>query len=207
MPASASGDVEGGSSCFLPHSLRLAVPALAAALLSAATASAQPLAMNDPIPFPASIFQQVVPRARAFSAISRKTPAASRRRRRSSSADRSSPTTPARRPAPSSSIRRTPISTTCSAAAARSATASASAATASPGRARRASRASRNGRTGIRRAEMIARQPYLPRFMAGGPGNPLGARAMYLGNSHVPHPRHQRAAAPSASACRRAASG
>ena len=32
-------------------------------------------------------------------------------------------------------------------------------------------------------AEMIARQPYLPRFMAGGPGNPLGARAMYLGTS------------------------
>ena len=30
---------------------------------------------------------------------------------------------------------------------------------------------------------MIARQPYLPRFMAGGPGNPLGARAMYLGNT------------------------
>jgi lipoprotein-anchoring transpeptidase ErfK/SrfK len=29
--------------------------------------------------------------------------------------------------------------------------------------------------------EMIVRQPYLPRFMAGGPGNPLGARAMYLG--------------------------
>ena len=28
--------------------------------------------------------------------------------------------------------------------------------------------------------EMISRQPYLPRFMAGGPGNPLGARAMYL---------------------------
>jgi lipoprotein-anchoring transpeptidase ErfK/SrfK len=32
-------------------------------------------------------------------------------------------------------------------------------------------------------AEMIARQPYLPRFVAGGPGNPLGARAMYLGTS------------------------
>jgi lipoprotein-anchoring transpeptidase ErfK/SrfK len=32
-------------------------------------------------------------------------------------------------------------------------------------------------------AEMIERQPYLPRMMAGGPGNPLGARAMYLGNS------------------------
>jgi lipoprotein-anchoring transpeptidase ErfK/SrfK len=29
--------------------------------------------------------------------------------------------------------------------------------------------------------EMIERQPYLPRWMAGGPGNPLGARAMYLG--------------------------
>ncbi len=32
-------------------------------------------------------------------------------------------------------------------------------------------------------AEMVARQPYLPRFMAGGPSNPLGARALYLGNS------------------------
>ena len=32
-------------------------------------------------------------------------------------------------------------------------------------------------------AEMLERQPYLPRFMAGGPGNPLGARAMYLGGS------------------------
>ncbi len=31
--------------------------------------------------------------------------------------------------------------------------------------------------------EMIQRQPYLPRFMAGGPTNPLGARAMYLGNT------------------------
>ena len=30
---------------------------------------------------------------------------------------------------------------------------------------------------------MIARQPYLPRFMAGGPGNPLGARAMFLGKT------------------------
>jgi len=28
--------------------------------------------------------------------------------------------------------------------------------------------------------DMLRRQPYLPRFMAGGPGNPLGARAMYL---------------------------
>jgi lipoprotein-anchoring transpeptidase ErfK/SrfK len=31
--------------------------------------------------------------------------------------------------------------------------------------------------------EMLTRQPYLPRFMAGGPGNPLGARAMFLGHT------------------------
>jgi lipoprotein-anchoring transpeptidase ErfK/SrfK len=31
--------------------------------------------------------------------------------------------------------------------------------------------------------DMLARQPYLPRMMAGGPGNPLGARAMYLSGS------------------------
>ncbi|MBA4789567.1 MAG: L,D-transpeptidase family protein [Rhizobiales bacterium] len=31
--------------------------------------------------------------------------------------------------------------------------------------------------------EMIERQPYLPRFMAGGPGNPLGARTLYLGGT------------------------
>ncbi len=31
--------------------------------------------------------------------------------------------------------------------------------------------------------EMIERQPYLPRFMAGGESNPLGARALYLGNT------------------------
>jgi lipoprotein-anchoring transpeptidase ErfK/SrfK len=30
---------------------------------------------------------------------------------------------------------------------------------------------------------MITRQPYLPRFMAGGPGNPLGARALYIGET------------------------
>jgi lipoprotein-anchoring transpeptidase ErfK/SrfK len=32
-------------------------------------------------------------------------------------------------------------------------------------------------------AEMIERQPYLPRFMAGGESNPLGARALYLGKT------------------------
>ena len=31
--------------------------------------------------------------------------------------------------------------------------------------------------------EMIGREPYLPRFMAGGEGNPLGGRALYLGKS------------------------
>ncbi|MEP9351978.1 L,D-transpeptidase [Xanthobacter sp. KR7-65] len=32
-------------------------------------------------------------------------------------------------------------------------------------------------------SEMIQRQPYLPRFMAGGPGNPMGARALYIGGT------------------------
>jgi len=32
-------------------------------------------------------------------------------------------------------------------------------------------------------SEMIERQPGLRRFMAGGPGNPLGARALYLSKS------------------------
>ncbi|GHE62085.1 L,D-transpeptidase [Camelimonas fluminis] len=31
--------------------------------------------------------------------------------------------------------------------------------------------------------DMLKRQPYLPRFMAGGPGNPMGARALYLGST------------------------
>ena len=41
----------------------------------------------------------------------------------------------------------------------------------------------RNGRTGPRRAEMLRRRPDLPRHMEGGPQNPLGARALYLGSS------------------------
>ena len=32
-------------------------------------------------------------------------------------------------------------------------------------------------------AQMILRQPYLPRMVAGGPGNPLGARAIYIGGT------------------------
>jgi lipoprotein-anchoring transpeptidase ErfK/SrfK len=31
--------------------------------------------------------------------------------------------------------------------------------------------------------EMLERQPYLPHRMVGGPGNPLGARALYLGST------------------------
>ena len=31
--------------------------------------------------------------------------------------------------------------------------------------------------------DMVKRQPYLPRMVAGGPGNPLGARAMYIGGT------------------------
>ena len=31
--------------------------------------------------------------------------------------------------------------------------------------------------------EMLKRQPYLPRHMKGGPDNPLGARAMYIGST------------------------
>jgi lipoprotein-anchoring transpeptidase ErfK/SrfK len=32
-------------------------------------------------------------------------------------------------------------------------------------------------------AQMLKRRPDLPRYMAGGPDNPLGARALYLGSS------------------------
>ena len=32
-------------------------------------------------------------------------------------------------------------------------------------------------------AQMLRRQPYLPRYMPGGPNNPLGARAMYIGST------------------------
>ena len=40
-------------------------------------------------------------------------------------------------------------------------------------------------------ADMLARQPYLPRFMAGGPGNPLGAARHVSRRHHLPHSRHQ----------------
>ena len=51
------------------------------------------------------------------------------------------------------------------------------------------------------------RDPTVPEIMKGGPDNPLGARAMYLGNTVVPHPWHRPGPGPSAPACPRAAFG
>src|SRR5262249_3676483 len=48
--------------------------------------------------------------------------------------------------------------------------------------------------------EMIVRQPYLPRFMAGGEINPLGARALSWKNG-VSHSRHQSKARSEMHAC------
>ena len=77
---------------------------------------------------------------------------------------------------------------------ARSATASASAATASNGRGLLKIARKQEWPDWRPPPEMIQRQPYLPRFMAGGPGNPLGARALYLGEHGLSHPRHEPAA-------------
>ena len=102
---------------------------------------------------------------------------------RPNSAASSSTTPPRSRLARSSSTHRTRFSIWCSATAKRCATASASAATGSLGPAlRRISRMSKWPDWHPPK-EMIARQPYLPRFTAGGEGNPMGARALYLGNT------------------------
>jgi lipoprotein-anchoring transpeptidase ErfK/SrfK len=118
------------------------------------------------------------------------------------------PSPPRSRPAPSWSIRPTPISTTCSEAAARSATASASAATAFTW-------------TGVQKitkkaewpdwhppTEMIERQPYLPRFMAGGTRQSARRARDVSRLDRLSHPRHQPAlddrassSPPAASAC------
>ena len=39
--------------------------------------------------------------------------------------------------------------------------------------------------------DVIKRQPQLPRSMAGGPGNPFGARALYLGPDYMIHGTNQ----------------
>ena len=98
-------------------------------------------------------------------------------------AHRKSAITARKSPAPSSSIRRTIFFIWCRQAALRCATASVSVGRASPGQAFTKSRPRRNGRTGSPPKEMLERQPDLPHFMAGGPNNPLGARALYLGST------------------------
>lgn len=67
------------------------------------------------------------------------------------------------------------------------ATASASAARVSPGRGVKTVERKAEWPDWTPPPEMIARAPHLPRFMAGGPTNPLGARAMYLAGSHRIH--------------------
>jgi lipoprotein-anchoring transpeptidase ErfK/SrfK len=164
---------------------RLAVSALAVTILSSATASAQPLAMNDPgfFPFPGSVFQQVMrepaPQAMPEQRLTEQ-PAGvvDERFRRQVVAFNTSE-------APGTVIIDTPNTYLYY--------------VLGGGRAiRYGIGVGREGftwagtQTVTRKqewpdwnppAEMIARQPYLPRFMAGGPGNPLGARAMYLGNT------------------------
>jgi len=160
--------------------LRLAIPALAAAFLSTATATAQPLAMNDPNPFN-FIFRDVV-REPAPSVVIEEdagpsAPTPERFRKQTVTYNTSE--------APGTVIIDTPNTYLYY--------------VLGNGRAiRYGIGVGRDGFTwagtqSISRKqewpdwnpppEMIARQPYLPRFMAGGPGNPLGARALYLGNS------------------------
>ena len=163
---------------------RLAGSALAAALLFGASASAEPLAMNDPLPFPGSIFRQIAPE-RALpqqpqpdvNAIEEPVVMPERFRRQVVSYDT--------REAPGTIIIDTPHTYLYY--------------VLGGGRAiRYGIGVGRDGFTwaGVQTVarkqewpdwnpppEMIARQPYLPRFMSGGPGNPLGARAMYLGNT------------------------
>ena len=160
--------------------LRLAIPALAAAFLWSTTATAQPLAMNDPNPF-GFIFRDVVREPAPYSPNRRKTPPSAptpERFRKQTVAYNTSE-------APGTVIIDTPNTYLYY--------------VLGGGRAiRYGIGVGRDGFTwsgmqSIARKqewpdwnpppEMIARQPYLPRFMAGGPGNPLGARAMYLGNS------------------------
>jgi len=161
--------------------LRLAIPALAAAILSSASAAAQPLAWNEPTGFSRSIFgevlrepEQAVPNDEAVE----QSPAVRERFRRQMVNYNT-------HEAPGTIVIDTPNTYLYY--------------VLGGGRAiRYGIGVGREGFTwtGVQSiarkqewpdwhppAEMIERQPYLPRFMAGGPGNPLGARAMYLGNS------------------------
>jgi lipoprotein-anchoring transpeptidase ErfK/SrfK len=167
----------------LAHTLRLAAPALAASLMFGASASAEPLAMNDPVGFPGSIFQQVMPQPPVQESVTDETtPADSavlpERLKRQIVAYNTSEQ-------PGTIVIDTPHTYLYY--------------VLGGGRAiRYGIGVGRDGFTwaGVQTiankqewpdwhppAEMIARQPYLPRMMAGGPGNPLGARALYLGNT------------------------
>ena len=167
-----------------PFNCRLTGSALAATLLFGAPASAEPLAMNDPFPFPRSLFEQVVPDQASpdpsqpdVNAAGEPTATPEQFRRQIVAYDA--------REAPGTIVIDTPHTYLYY--------------VLGGGRAIRYGIGV--GRDGFRWAgvqtvankqewpdwhppqEMIERQPYLPRFMAGGPGNPLGARAMYLGNT------------------------
>jgi lipoprotein-anchoring transpeptidase ErfK/SrfK len=167
------------------HHWRRAALALAATLFCSATTLAQPLAMTEPGVFPASIFEPVLARP-AVPQVSRQA---------AEPADESAATVPAHlrrqvvaydtREAPGTIVIDTPNTYLYY--------------VLGGGRAIRygigVGRDGFNwsGVHAVNRkqewpdwhppAEMIARQPYLPRFMSGGPGNPLGARAMYLGGT------------------------
>jgi lipoprotein-anchoring transpeptidase ErfK/SrfK len=164
------------------HRWRVAISAVAATLLCSASGYAGPLAMTDPVGFPGSIFQQILPEpqqpmpdANATEEPSDVVPANLRRQVVSYDT----------REAPGTIVidtRHTYLYHVL-------------------GQGRAIRYGIGVGREGFTWAgvqsiarkqewpdwhpptEMIERQPYLPRFMAGGPGNPLGARAMYLGNS------------------------
>jgi lipoprotein-anchoring transpeptidase ErfK/SrfK len=164
------------------HHRRIAAAAISATLVSAVSALAEPLAMTEPADYPAPIFRQVLPEPM--------TPA--QPLPQATEPDRASAAMPQRlrrqvvayatREAPGTIVIDTPHTYLYF--------------VLGQGRAiRYGIGVGREGFTwsGVQRierkqewpdwippAEMIARQPYLPRFMAGGPGNPLGARAMYL---------------------------
>ena len=161
--------------------LRLAIPALAAAILSNSIATAQPLFLNDPVGYPRSMFSDVMrepEQAAPNDEAVEQSPAVRERFRRQVVAYNT-------HEAPGTIVIDTANTYLYY--------------VLGGGRAiRYGIGVGREGFTwsGVQSiarkqewpdwhppAEMIARQPYLPRMMAGGPGNPLGARAMYLGNS------------------------
>ena len=88
-----------------------------------------------------------------------------------------------KRPARSSSIRGTIFFISSRVRAGQSATASASAAPASPGQARTRFRQKRNGRTGRHPRKCSGASLTCRTSWPGGPNNPLGARALYLGST------------------------